>query len=66
MTLLTKKVVSEVDNFNEFILTLYPNDKPEKKPKYKMSTNMKGDIILLDTKDKNLIKYVKDIGLTEE
>ena len=66
MTLLTKKVVSEVDNFNEFVLTLYPNDKPEKHPKYRLSSNMKGDIISLDTKDKNLIKYAKDIGLTEK
>jgi len=64
MTLLTKKVVSEVDNFNEFVLTLYPNDKPEKMPKYKMSTNMKGDIISLETTNKKILEYAKSIGLT--
>ena len=47
---------TEIDEFNEFIKTL-------DKPIYRVDFNSLGQIIEINTKDKKIIAYAKDIGL---
>jgi len=55
---LTKSTFSKVDEF----MKLFHN----KNFKYKVKFDTSGNIISLETTDQSIIKYAKDIGLTEE